>query len=405
MAPFNPQGHRAAMDRSAEPVIWCGSVSYRGAVVGKLGLVVGVAAAWLLTFVFMGGDVLPAIGGDHAKAPSAHATLTPTTSYPNPTPIGPSSASGTPSASASDSAPGDATDSPGQEAQSAEAAARVAALAGQTLEARPKPRRSPPPVAEFRMATFNVLGSSHTRHGARAPAPGSARMARSTAYVLDNDISLVGFQEMQPDQRSVFLRDTGGKYGLYPGNQLRSLDGDNSIAWRLDTWDLVKAETIPIPYFGGAPRNMPILTLRNKVSGVTIILANFHNPADTAEFGKQGKWRAAAKAKEAVLFGQLRQRNLPLFVTGDMNETQSWFCAVAGPGDLKAAAGGEGGRSGCSVAGGYRIDWIAASHDVEFTGYREDKSGYVHWMTDHPVVSADVRVDSRLFPKSVVPAA
>ncbi|MGO4257224.1 endonuclease/exonuclease/phosphatase family protein [Marmoricola sp. RAF53] len=370
--------------------------------VGKLGLVGAVAVAWLLTFVVMGGDVMPALSGHHDD-PAASAPLTPTATYPSRSSSNVPAPGSTPPAT-----PGDTTGSPASQAggaASAEAAARTAPLAGQTLQARPKPRRSPPAVVEFRMATFNVLGSSHTRKGTKRAqkASGSARMARATSYVIDNDITLVGFQEMQPDQRSAFLRSAGGRYGLYPGGS--TLDGDNSIAWRLDTWELVKPGSVPIPYFGGHARNMPVLLLRNKATGITIYATNFHNPADTREYGKQGKWRAAAKAREVTLFNELKDDGFPVFVTGDMNETQSWFCAVAGPGDLKAAAGGEGGRAGCSVAGGYRIDWIAGSHDVQFTNYVEDKSGTVKWMTDHPVMIADVRIDSRDFPKSVTRAA
>jgi hypothetical protein len=365
-------------------------------VVGKLGLVGGVVLAWVLTFVIMGGDV--SLGGDHPK-PVAHATLTPTTAYPTPTPLGPSSASAGATTSNANATPAQG-DAAGQEAKSAESAAAKAPLAGRLLLARPKPRRLPPPVAEFRIASFNVLGSSHTKRGTKRPqkASGPSRMARATQYVLDHDLDLVGFQEFQGDQRGVFLRNTAGAYRIFPGT---GLDGENSIAWRTDTWDLVKADTVAIPYFGGHTRNMPVLTLRHKGSGITIIATNFHNPADTKEYGKQGRWRAAAKVREAELFGQLRQTGLPLFVTGDMNETNSWFCAVAGPGDLRAAAGGEGARNGCSVAGGYRVDWIAASYDVQFRNYLEDKSGYVHWMTDHPVMSADVKIEGADFPKAL----
>lgn len=367
--------------------------------VGKLGLVGGVILAWVLTFVVMGGNI--SLGSDDST-PAAHTTLTPTSAYPDPTPLGPATSASTGNANA---APDDPS---GDEAKSAEAAASSVPLAGRVLQARPKPRRSPPPVATFRISSFNVLGSSHTRRGTKRPqkASGPSRMARATAYVLDNKIDLVGFQEFQSDQRSVFRRNTGGTYGMFPGDELRGLDGENSIAWRLDTWQLVKADSVAIPYFGGATRNMPVVTLRHKASGITIIATNFHNPADTREFGRQGRWRAAAKAREAELFSGLRKTGLPIFVTGDMNETNSWFCAVAGPGDLKAAAGGEGGRNGCSVAGGYRVDWIAGSHDVQFSNYVEDKSGYVKWMTDHPVMVADVTIEGADFPKSLArPAA
>jgi hypothetical protein len=382
---------------------------YRDAVIAKLGLVGAVAVAWLLTFVVMGGHVMPAISSHDATS-----TSTPTsdvgahqaagTNLPQATP---NALSSVPTGTSASGSPSATDSSAGPAAVSAETVARAPAVAGLTLVNRPGPRRSAPPVATFRMATFNVLGSTHTRRGTnrKQKASGATRTARAGHYVLDNDIDLVGFQEMQADQRSAFMNATGGRYALYPGNQLRSLDGENSIAYRLATWELVKADSVPIPYFGGHPRNMPVLLLKNKDTGITAYFTNFHNPADTAEFGKQARWRAAAKAREVTLFGALRKTGYPVFVTGDMNERQSWFCSVAGPGDLKAAAGGEGGRDGCSVAGGFRIDWIAGSHDVIFSNYRQDSSSLVSWMTDHPVMITDVSIDSVAFPKSVLTSA
>jgi len=368
-------------------------------VTGKLVLVGGVAVAWVLTFVLMGADVLPSVSSHHHAAATATSRATGTT----PTSAGPSSGPGstpTPSASASSS-----PDGPGVAAAAAEQLAHAKPVAGKVLVDRPNPRRARvvPPVLTFRMATFNALGSSHThgRHSRRKQkASGPARTARAGQYVLDNGIDLVGFQELQGDQRAAFTRATGGQFGLYPGDQLRSGDGENSIAYRLDTWELVKADTIPIPYFGGRPRNMPILLLKNKKTGITAYFANFHNPADTAEFGRQGRWRVAATAREANLFASLRTQGYPLFVTGDMNDRQSWFCSVGPAGGLVAAAATVFGQNGCDVPG-FRIDWILASQGVTFSNYHEDRSGLVAWMTDHPVVITDATVDSTVFPKSV----
>jgi hypothetical protein len=360
-------------------------------VVGKLGLVGGVAVAWLLTFVLMGGNVLPSLSSSDDK-PQTQAAGT-VASSKAPVSIAPSA---TPTAS----------ETPGQAAASAEQLAQAVPLPGTVLVDKPNPRRAEPPVLTFRMASFNALGSSHTRKGTnrKQKASGVSRTARAGQYVLDNDLSLVGFQELQGDQRAAFTRATGGRFGLYPGDQLRSLDGENSIAYRLDTWELVKASTVPIPYFGGRPRNMPVLLLKNKQTGITAYFTNFHNPADTRKYGQQGRWRVAATSREAALFAELRPQGYPIFVTGDMNEQESWFCTVAVPGDLKAAVGGDGARNGCSVPGGFRIDWIAGSHDVTFSNYREDRGGVVAWMTDHPVIITDVTIDSADFPKSVAGA-
>jgi endonuclease/exonuclease/phosphatase family metal-dependent hydrolase len=376
-------------------------------VAGKLGLVGGVAVAWLLTFVLMGGDVMPALSGADPQAsgavgaPKALTPVAPATGVPA---AAQSAGATTDPDPSRDNASGRTSEAPAQAAAAAEELADSTPVAGQVLVDRPNPRRVTAPVLTFRLSSFNALGSSHTRKGTgrKQKASGPARASRAAQYVLDNNIDVIGFQELQGDQRSAFMGGTGGGYGLYPGNELRSMDGENSIAYRLDTWELVKADSVSIPYFGGRPRNMPVILLKNKQTGITAYFTNFHNPADTRQFGAQGRHRAAAKAREVALFADLRDDGYPVFVTGDMNEQQSWFCAVAGPGDLKAAAGGEGGRDGCSVAGGFRIDWIAGSHDVEFSNYREDKSGVVAWITDHPVMVTDVTIDGSNFPQAVL---
>jgi hypothetical protein len=373
---------------------------YRDAVAGKLWLVGGVAAAWLITFVMMGGSVMPSLSAHEAKASGKVASPAPAAS------VAPTTTSPSSGASATDSPTDGASDAPGQAAAAAEQLADSEPVAGQVLVDRPNPRRSAPPVLTFRMASFNALGSSHTKRGThrRQKASGPARTARAGQYVLDNNIDLVGFQEMQADQRSAFMGATDGRYALYPGNELRSMDGENSIAYRLDTWELVKADTISIPYFGGHPRNMPVIMLKNKQTGITAYFTNFHNPADTQEFGNQGRWRAIAQDRETQLFGELKDNGYPVFVTGDMNERESWFCAVSGPGALVSAAETVFGRNGCSVPG-FRIDWIAGSQGVVFSNYHEDDSGVVSWMTDHSVMITDATIDSTLFPKSVAPTS
>lgn len=380
--------------------------------IGKLGLAGAVVLAWVLTFAVMGGDVIPGFNEDAPAKVSGQATPW-ALSHPDAVPLTPSesptqSPAGSPtgSPSAEPTAETEAKDaSKATPAASAPTSAGDAAraVAGTLLTQRPGPRREAPRILDFRISSFNMLGSSHTTSKGKNPrrASGPARTARAASYITAAGISVVGFQELQPNQRSTFLSATGGRWGLYPGNA-GGLDGDNSIAWRLDTWEMVKPGSRPIPYFGGRPRNMPVILLRNKQTGITAYFTNFHNPANTKQYGNQDRWRAAAKARQVELFRELKDDGYPVFVTGDMNETQSWFCAVAGPGDLKAAAGGDGGRNGCSVAGGYRVDWIAGSHDVQFSNYREDKSGTVKWMTDHPVMITDVRIDSSLFPDSVL---
>jgi hypothetical protein len=357
--------------------------------VRKLWLVAGVGVAWLVTFIVMGGSVLPALSSD---SPHSKASSTPGAgAAPSTTPTSPvvSTPTSTPT--------GRASSGPGKLAVDAEALANAKTVAGSTLQARPVQRRSTPPALDFRMATYNALGASHTVHN-RKRGPGAARMATGAQYVLDHDFSIVGFQELQAVQRATFMSETTDKFGLFPGGTKPSGDGDTSIAYRLDTWKLISATTIPMPYFYGETRNLPILLLRNKQTGIKAYFTNFHNPADV--HGPAAKWRAIDKTKQIALFKNLEKSGYPVFVTGDMNEHRTWACSIVGPDDMRMAAGGDG-RNGCTVQTNRIIDWIGASYDVTFSNYVEDRSPLVASITDHPIISTDVRIDSRDFPKSV----
>ena len=144
----------------------------------KLALVGGVGVVWLVTFLVMGGSAVPKINFN-ATTPSA---TTGPQAGPIETvaPIGPS----TPTASPN-------PQSPSGVASKAEALAKSAPLKGAVLQARPKPRRSLPPSLTFRIATFNVLGSSHTA-GGKKRASGVTRMNAATQLILAKGFSIVG---------------------------------------------------------------------------------------------------------------------------------------------------------------------------------------------------------------------
>ena len=68
---------------------------------------------------------------------------------------------------------------------------------------RPKRRRSPrcaPKPASFNLASFNVLGASHTLNGARGMASGAVRIVRANQLLERHHVDVAGFQEMQASQ-------------------------------------------------------------------------------------------------------------------------------------------------------------------------------------------------------------
>ncbi len=267
---------------------------------------------------------------------------------------------------------------------------------------RPKPIALPP-VATFKMATFNLLGSSHTKKGGSAArlGPGSQRMGGALQILGQHQISVVGFQEFQPDQRSAFLRRATG-WEMYPGLTMGRRAGENSVAWRSDTWEMVKPGLIPIPYFNGRIRPMPYVLLRNKQTGVQAYFSTFHNPANIG--GNMQRFRTEATNREIKLFNQLEATGTPQFVTGDMNERDEYFCRVTGATPLTAAAGGSN-SGGCRPPKPTQIDWILGSPGVVWSNYVVDRSPLVRRTTDHPVVVATVTLDAMKFENGYDPDA
>ncbi len=242
--------------------------------------------------------------------------------------------------------------------------------------------------ATFRVATFNMLGSSHTVNGGRGRASGVARMDGAVQLLAQHQVTLAGFQEFQPDQVRAFAAKAPG-WSAWPAAAVGHGAGENSVAWRTDTWSVLDQGLIPIPYFHGKIRQMPWVLLQNRGTGAKVYVANYHNPADV--HGPAQRWRVEATSREAVLFNRLAATGTPVLVTGDMNERATYFCRITGavPG-LHAAAGGSNSGGGCAPPKHAGIDWIMGTTSVAFSGYDEDRSALVKRTTDHPVVTTTV---------------
>jgi hypothetical protein len=251
------------------------------------------------------------------------------------------------------------------------------------------------------MASFNLLGSSHTNRGGHSPgmASGPQRLGGALQVLAQHQITVVGFQEFQPNQRAAFNRRAQG-WQMYPGLSMGRRAGENSVAWRTDTWEMVRPGLVPIPYFNGRIRPMPYVLLRHKETGVQAYFSTFHNPANIG--GNMQRYRNEATRRQIKLFNQLESSGTPQFVTGDMNERQEYFCKVTGATPLVAAAGGSN-EGGCRPPRPAQIDWIFGSPGAQWTNYLVDRSPLVRRTTDHPVIVASVRLDALKFENAYDP--
>jgi hypothetical protein len=261
----------------------------------------------------------------------------------------------------------------------------------------PAPTGPAGPAAQFTMASFNVLGSSHTEPGGHSPrmASGPQRVGGALQILAQHDISVVGLQEFQRNQRATFVSRAPG-WQMYPTLSMPARTGENTVAWRRDTWELVRPGLVSIPYFNGRERQMPYVLLRHRTTGVRAYFSTFHNPADTRKYRGQQRFRNAATERQINLFNRLQAEGVPQFVTGDMNERAEYFCKVTARTALVAAAGGSN-SGGCRPPRPTQIDWIFGSRGAEFSNYRVDRSPLVRRTTDHPVVVASVKVDPGRF--------
>lgn len=244
-------------------------------------------------------------------------------------------------------------------------------------------RRTTQPF-EFQVASYNVLGDSHTGPGGNKPGfpDGGPRMDMSIAALRNNGIDVVGFQEFEQSQYGMFS-SRAGEYSLYPGMSLGNKSVRFNIAWRSDVFQLVEAHTLSIPYAGGSRIAMPVVLLESISTGRRAWFANFHNPADTPNLGNNARWRAEAAAIEVAHLTELHQADgVPVIATGDYNERAEIFCRFTAGGVFTAAAGGSS-AGGCAPPPSMEVDWVFGSTGVAFTGYSVTGTGVA---SDHSMV-------------------
>jgi len=253
-----------------------------------------------------------------------------------------------------------------------------------------------PPVGgtTFNIASFNVLGSTHTAKGPRARRMGSGvyRIGLAVKFLDKHQLDVVGFQELQMDQWSRFTELAGDRYGTFPGGLSRRMV-QNSIAWNLAEWNFVQGHFVKIPYFDGIEWDMPVVLLQNLQTGQLAYFANFHNPATNRKHRNSTPHRREAERRQVALANALYATGLPVFFTGDMNERARYFCQMAGGAPMKAANGGKyTKRLGCvPPPKPMPVNWIMAGKKRgQFSGYVRDDSRLVNRITDHFVVRATV---------------
>lgn len=244
-----------------------------------------------------------------------------------------------------------------------------------TITVKPPP---PPPVPEaaFQVASFNVLGSSHTA-GRQTGAAGRIRVGWASQLLRGAGVDVVGLQELEPDQFQVMRRT----WTVWPGMALGKPGVRNSIAWDPAVFTLVEGHQVQIPYFHGNLVPMPYVLLEHRETGRRAWFLNTHSPRSGAGRGDNERFRDRGTATLVALMRRLDSPRTPVVLTGDFNERAEAFCTVTGDG-IVAANGGT--SSPCRPPAGHGIDWIFGTSGVDFSGYRRIDNR----ASDHPLITA-----------------
>lgn len=266
---------------------------------------------------------------------------------------------------------------------SAEQAEEQAGKASGAKGAKKKPKKF-----WMHLATYNVLGSQHTR-GRGGYGPGVKRARMTATEFKRRGLDIIGMQEVQRDQYHVF-RNRLPKHRIWPGTSLGNQGIRLQIAWRKSEFKLMKKGTI-MTRFHRQTRPVPWVKLKSRKSGRRIYVVNIHNSPNSLEHE-----RDSATKKEIALIKRLRSRGNPVFVTGDMNEKKEFYCKVTARTDLSAANGGRTSAPRCSPPKRrLRVDWIMGGKRVHFSRYREDRGGNLRRTSDHRLIHTKVKVGPR----------
>ncbi|GAB3865738.1 hypothetical protein GCM10028801_36680 [Nocardioides maradonensis] len=231
----------------------------------------------------------------------------------------------------------------------------------------------------MRVASLNILGSNHVGRGL-------ARAAGEASLLENRGVDIVGLQEVQRDQRQVFLRQMPS-YTMWPQDAVGRQGYRLQIMFRTSQYEMVDGGSVNSPFVGMSVP-MPYVLLRDRSTGVEFWVVDAH----LSPQGRQGERNAGTVIQQALV-DRLNDTH-PVVMVGDMNEHASWFCRMASNVPVFSANGGS--SSDCTPPGPLRIDWIVGSDDgdstVSFSDYAQDDTTKRLRLSDHYLVYATASV-------------
>ncbi len=265
---------------------------------------------------------------------------------------------------------GEATDTPADDPATAD---------GGTETATPRTR----PRARFQVASFNVLGTRHTR-GSRERLNGTRRARLAARWLRGEGTSLIGMSEAQRDQMRVLVERNG--WASYPRWETsRDNDTAQSVVWRPRVWRRVRAHRYRIPFNHGRSRWQPVVLLEHRASHRRIWVVATH--LQTGRTARDRRERRAGATRLVREVRRIHRSGRRMLVLGDLNSHDAIFCRLSRDTALEAPQGGSVGTGRCRPPPPRlrRVDWIFGSPGFEWSGFRVAESRVLQQITDHDV--------------------
>ena len=184
---------------------------------------------------------------------------------------------------------------------------------------------SAPRTDTFNVASFNVLGGSHTARG--VPGPVSLAPPAPSTTSSEHNVSVGRPAGVRgPAVRRVRTQHQGRlDRGRRPHPQRQEIDVRNAIAVRADRFEVLTRTHLPITYFHGKRVNIPVVKVRSKLTND--VLGHQH-PQPGRRARRCGQVACHLDPASGRPGHQLRQRGETVLLTGDMNEKQPYFCKM-----------------------------------------------------------------------------
>jgi len=265
-------------------------------------------------------------------------------------------------------------------------------------------------TTSFTIATWNMLGASHTDPGGDTPgrAAYDDRMVKAVGVMKENRFDIVGLQELESKQRQKLLQLAGDTYDIYPSSDVTTNHlSENSIIWNKSQFSFVDGGKTTIVYNSTLNHDTPWVKLKDTSTGQTFYVTNTHDPVD--ENNK------AFRVQDAKIHLNDVQNKMkggdPVFLTGDFNSSfkvtaadypdrdKLTYCILTSTGNIDNAYDVMNNKSGkCPTTDINAIDHIYVSNGVSVSSWEHLVNTDTNYASDHDPVVAAISVSSGSLP-------